>query len=293
MKTGKPTTILNSTIIIILLALWGSIFLIHGIAGAIAWTLAILIFAPIGVILLLINLILLIISLIKKKNVINRTVTLALSIFLAFPILMLFNVLQLEYPANINKVKPSITVRWPLKEKTIVGWGGDTIKTNSPHARWASERWAYDLVMKPESIGSNNLRDYGIYDKEIVAPVSGTIIAAYDQEDDITPNTEKFLSMEGNHVYIKIDKTGTFLLLNHLKKGSVLVKAGEHVNEGDAIGRVGNSGSTSEPHLHIHHQRQDPTKTVYPPIAEGLPLYFKDIDSKPMPEKGSIITPSK
>jgi len=97
--------------------------------------------------------------------------------------------------------------------------------------------------------------------------------------------------MEGNHVYIKIDEMGTFLLLNHLKKGSVLVKVGDHVNEGDIIGKVGNSGSTSEPHLHIQHQRQNPTKTIYPIFAEGLPLYFKDIDNKPMPEKGSIITP--
>lgn len=179
------------------------------------------------------------------------------------------------------------------KERTIVGWGGDTIETNSPHVRWLAERWAYDLVMKPENIGSKNLSDYGIYDKKVVAPISGTIIAAYDKENDILPNTDKFLSMEGNHVYIKIDKTGTFLLLNHLKKGSVLVKVGEYVSDGDIIGSVGNSGSTSEPHLHIHHQRQDPTKTIYPIFAEGLPLYFKTIDGKPMPEKGSIITPKK
>jgi murein DD-endopeptidase MepM/ murein hydrolase activator NlpD len=97
--------------------------------------------------------------------------------------------------------------------------------------------------------------------------------------------------MGGNHVYIKIDKTGTYLLLNHLKKGSVLVKTGDHVSEGDIIGRVGNSGTTSEPHLHIQHQRQDPTKIIYPIFAEGLPLYFKDINGESMPKKGSIIIP--
>ncbi|MBW9147914.1 M23 family metallopeptidase [Clostridium sp. CM028] len=293
METGKSNRILNYIMASVLFVLWGSIFLIHGIAGAVAWPLSMLFFAPIGVILVFINMILLIICLVRKKNIIQKVIALLLSIFLAFPILMLFDVLQLKYPANIDKVKPSITVRWPLKERTIVGWGGDTIETNSPHVRWSAERWAYDLVMEPENIGSKNLRDYGIYDKEVVAPISGTIIAAYDKENDILPNTEKFLSMEGNHVYIKIDKTGTFLLLNHLKKGSVLVKAGEHVSDGDIIGSVGNSGSTSEPHLHIHHQRQDPTKTIYSIFAEGLPLYFKTIDGKPMPEKGSIITPKK
>lgn len=71
----------------------------------------------------------------------------------------------------------------------------------------------------------------------------------------------------------------------------MLVKVGDHVKEGDIIGRVGNSGSTSEPHLHIHHQRQNPIKTIYPIFAEGLPLYFKNTDGKPMSDKDSIITP--
>lgn len=293
MKIRKLGIILNCIMAVVLIALWGSVFLIHGIPGAAAWTLAILVLGPIGVILVFVNLILLIIYFVKKKNVTQKIIALLLSVFIAFPTLMLFNVLQFKYPTKIDEVKPSITVRWPLKEKTTVGWGGDTIKTNSPHARWASERWAYDLVMKPTNVGSKNLKDYGIYDKEVVAPVAGTIVAAYDKEKDIAPNTDNFRSMEGNHVYIKIDKTGTFLLLNHLKQGSVIVKVGNHVKEGDLLGRVGNSGSTSEPHLHIHHQRQDPTKTIYPTVAEGLPLYFKDINGKRMPEKGSIIVPNK
>ena len=291
MDTEKFNRILNYIMAIIILALWGSVFILHGMAGAVAWALAKMFFAPIGVILVLVNLILIIVCLVKKKNFIQKTISLLLSIALAFPILMLINVLPIAYPANIDKVGPSITVRWPLKEKTLVGWGGDKVETNVPHAIWASERWAYDLLIEPADINSQHLEDYGIYNKEVVAPVSGTVIAAYDEEDNIPPNTEDFLSLEGNYVYIQIDETGTFLLLNHLEKNSVVVKAGDRVNEGDIIGRVGNSGTTSEPHLHIHHQRQDPTKTIYPIFAEGLPLYFKDIDGDPMPIKDSIITP--
>lgn len=98
------------------------------------------------------------------------------------------------------------------------------------------------------------------------------------------------MSMEGNYVYIKIDQTETYLLLNHLKKDSISVDVGQHVQPGDLIGRVGNSGSTSEPHLHIHHQRQDPTKVIYPILAEGLPLFFEDIDGDAMPIKGDLIS---
>ena len=38
------------------------------------------------------------------------------------------------------------------------------------------------------------------------------------------------------------------------------MREGQHVNEGEFLAQVGNSGSSSEPHLHIHHQRQDPSK---------------------------------
>lgn len=291
MKIEKFNNKINYIMAFVIFVLWVSILLIQGIAGAVAWGLVKLFIAPIGIILVFVNLIILIVCLIKKKKINQKIISLVLSIFLAFPILMLINVLPMKYPAKIDNVSPSITIRWPLNEQAIVAWGGDTIENNAPHVIWASERWAYDLFIEPADMGSENLEDYGIFGKEIVAPISGTIVAAYDEEDDIPPNTENFLSMEGNHVYIKIDETGTYLLLNHLKKGSLLVKVGDHVNEGDLLGKVGNSGTTSEPHLHIHHQRQNPRKTIFPIFAEGLPIYFKDIDGKPMPEKGSIITP--
>lgn len=179
-----------------------------------------------------------------------------------------------------------------MAEQTVVGWGGDTTKDNLPHVIWSSERWAYDLVMEPYDIESENNEDYGIWDKEVYSPVSGTVVAAYDDEADIEPGTEEFSSMEGNYVYIKIDETGTYLLLNHLKKDSVSLKVGERVNPGDLIGRVGNSGSTSEPHLHIHHQRQDPTKVIYPILAEGLPLFFEGINGDKVPGKGEVIKPN-
>ncbi|MBU3132608.1 M23 family metallopeptidase [Clostridium gasigenes] len=294
MKKINFSKIFNCLMATILVCLWGSIFFVHGVIGAIAWALVKMVIAPVGVILLFINLIFFIKSLVKKERRMSSLITVILSVLIALPMLMLMNVLKVEYPANINKIKPSITATWPLNEKSIVGWGGNTVEVNGPHVIWASERWAYDLVMEPYNINSDNLSDYGIYDKEVFSPVNGTIVAAYDDEDDIRPNTEEFLSMEGNHVYIKIDETNTYLLLNHLKKDSVDVKVGDKISEGDFVGKVGNSGSTSEPHLHIHHQRQDPTKTIHPIFAEGLPLYFKNIEGEVdnvMPERGEVITP--
>ncbi|EEL50198.1 M23 family metallopeptidase [Bacillus cereus] len=145
--------------------------------------------------------------------------------------------------------------------------------------------------MEPYNINSDSNEDYGIWNKEIYSPVSGIVVAVSDDEADIKLGSENFISMEGNHVYIKIKETGTYLLLNHFKKDSVSVEVGDHVKPGDILGHVGNSGSSSEPHLHIHHQRQDPTKVIHPILAEGLPLFFKDINDDLMPKKDSVIKP--
>lgn len=137
---------------------------------------------------------------------------------------MTMNIILCAYPNTIKRAQPSITVSWPLTEKTVVGWGGNSVKDNLPHATWASERWAYDLVMEPYNINSDSNEDYGIWNKEIHSPVSGIVIAVSDDEADIKPGSENFISMEGNHVYIKIKETGTYLLLNHLKKIVSLLK---------------------------------------------------------------------
>ncbi len=109
---------------------------------------------------------------------------------------------------------------------------------------------------------------------------------AHDGEPDMIPGaiSNNVQMPTGNHIALKLE-TGTYLIIAHLKPGSVLVKAGDMVEEGQIIGQCGNSGNTSEPHIHIHHQRQDPN--FYPVnFAEGLPLYFRDQTGAPMPEGG-------
>ena len=88
----------------------------------------------------------------------------------------------------------------------------------------------------------------------------------------------------GNTVMLELE-TGTYLVIAHRKAGSVLVKAGEEVAEGQQIGECGNSGNTGEPHIHIHHQCQDPKGRPLN-FAEGPPLFFRDLDGDPMPEGG-------
>lgn len=94
---------------------------------------------------------------------------------------------------------------------------------------------------------------YAVFSEPVFAPCSGTILQARDgMADMIVPQTD-VTRLEGNHVYIGC---GDFaVLLAHLRKNSVLVQGGDRVTQGQKIGEVGNSGQSSEPHLHVHVQR--------------------------------------
>ncbi|EEL46232.1 Peptidase, M23/M37 [Bacillus cereus Rock3-42] len=209
------------------------------------------------------------------------------SIIGAWPLGWFANIGRLAYPADVHSTSPKVVVRFPLNERVLIGWGGDRLETNY-HVIKPNERWAYDILIPPAEVKSSKLEDYGIYGAKVMAPASGTVVSINNDEKDLVPGSDDFQSMVGNHIYLRLDETGTFLVLAHLKKGSIKVKEGQHVNEGEFLAQVGNSGSSSEPHLHIHHQRQDPSK-VSMFLAEGLPMYFQTEKGVMMPERGEYI----
>jgi len=69
----------------------------------------------------------------------------------------------------------------------------------------------------------------------------------------------------GNHVILDIGG-GHFAFYAHLQPGSLRVKLGEKVRRGQVVGLVGNSGNSTEPHLHFHIENGSS-----PLGAEGLP----------------------
>jgi hypothetical protein len=113
--------------------LWIGVFFISGIFGAYAWMLLKMVFPMIGVIGILINIILFIIFLVKKKKSNKLMVNFIINIGLTFPILMTMNIIAFAYPNDLDRVKPAITVKWPLGEPTVVEWGEDRkIKLQAP-----------------------------------------------------------------------------------------------------------------------------------------------------------------
>ncbi|OWR32112.1 peptidase M24 [Saccharibacillus sp. O23] len=213
-----------------------------------------------------------------------RALLIAGAIAGAWPALWFAGVGQIAYPADAAKTSPSVTVVSPFAKETIVGWGGDGLRENY-HVAAPNERWAYDLLAAPAGMGSARLEDYGIYGASVFAPAAGTVVEAKDGEADHAPGESEPETLAGNHIYLRLDETGTYLVFAHLMRGSAAVEAGQHVEVGEPLGRVGNSGSSSEPHLHLHHQRQNPAETNLF-LSEGLPLYFKSTSGAFMPSGG-------
>lgn len=212
-------------------------------------------------------------------------VTMALALVALWPGLWGFGVLVMPFPYDLERSVPPATVRLPSNETIRVAWGGDRLATNY-HVSTPDQRWAYDLVVEPAAHGSENPEDYGCYGTPVVAPVSARVRYTTDGAPDHRPGavSNDMQNPTGNTVVLGLD-TGTYLVIAHLKNGSVLVEAGDQVREGDPVGACGNSGNTSEPHIHIHHQRQDPQNRPLN-FSEGLPLYFRDHDGATMPEGG-------
>ena len=162
-------------------------------------------------------------------------------------------------------------LRLPFEGEWYVFWGGRTIEQNY-HAVSPGQRFAYDLVKRVDG-GSHrgdgkSLDDYYCWNQKILAPANATVVEAVDDLPDQAIGTRNPEAPAGNHVMLDLGH-GEYALLAHMRQGSVAVKAGQHVATGDELGRCGNSGNTSEPHLHIH--LQDSPKFGE---GEGLPAFF-------------------
>ena len=73
-------------------------------------------------------------------------------------------------------------------------------------------------------------------------------------------------TMGGNLVVLDLG-SGLFAFYAHLQPGSIRVKAGDKVQKGQVIGRVGNSGNGNAPHLHF--QVSDRPSLL---LSDGVPL---------------------
>jgi murein DD-endopeptidase MepM/ murein hydrolase activator NlpD len=75
----------------------------------------------------------------------------------------------------------------------------------------------------------------------------------------------------GNHIVLDLGD-GVYAALAHLRRRSALVRAGQRVTAGERLAGCGNSGNSSEPHLHF--QLMDHPNVL---LAAGLPFRFRGL----------------
>lgn len=168
----------------------------------------------------------------------------------------------------------------------------DKVPSHGTHSYGQSE--AIDLLHDPEDGTRPSFGDghgfqrpevFPAFGQPITAPCAGQVVAIAGRARDHRARTSwlayGYLAVEallrpaggvraviGNHVIIARDRGG-FVLVAHLRRGSAVVEVGDRVSPGQVLAQVGNSGNSSEPHIHLQvmdHRR--------PTIAAGLPFEF-------------------
>jgi hypothetical protein len=204
--------------------------------------------------------------------------------FLLLILLCFSGIIYNTYPSSYDEKPSKVKFRLPLDTIITVAWGGATEKINY-HKMAPEQCWAYDLIVahnkKSYTGDSSKIENYYCYGLPIISPANGKVVNVVNNIPDIpigdTGNGE---FPEGNFIVIEVEKN-EFLFICHMKPNSIKVKIGDVVTQGQSLGQVGNSGNTSEPHIHIHLQDRNDA------IGEGIPLYFHNyiVDGK-LVEKG-------
>lgn len=144
----------------------------------------------------------------------------------------------------------------PLAEGRYYVFHGGASSVINRHAGVPAQRYAVDLVAlngegrRAAGLAPDKMSAYAIYDRPVVAPCTGTVIDSRDGAPNTPLGGQDRTNPAGNHVTLHC--RGHTVLLAHLAPDSVAVMAGEAVTAGQKLGRVGNTGNSTEPHLHIH-----------------------------------------
>lgn len=177
--------------------------------------------------------------------------------------------------------RPPLVLGCPFAEGTwaVLQGGGPGLNA---HRRSRGQQHALDLVRVPRTVGLRTWPPvprthaaFPSFGQAVLSPVSGRIVGVEAAVDDESPDR---LPPAGNCVAIEPDgHCGWWVLLGHLRMGSVTVRPGQRIGVGDPVGAVGSSGNSSEPHLHL--QVTDDNGAGVPMLLPGRrrPLQRNDV----------------
>lgn len=162
----------------------------------------------------------------------------------------------------------------PFHGTWLVSNGGTTPETNN-HIRPAeqgpqNQLYAYDFRME-NSGKETKLEEFKVFGEEVLAPGDGIVVQIIDGSIDVLPGERDRSVGVGNAIIID-HENGEYSLLCHFKHKSITVKADNKVKQGDIIGLCGNTGNSTQPHIHFNLQDGQLMRK-----ASALPAQFRKI----------------
>ena len=172
-------------------------------------------------------------------------------------------------PAAVVRIAPPFEGEW------LVLQGGQS-PLQSHHLAAYNQRYALDLVRLRDgwiSDGGAGNASIHSWEQPLLSPADGVVVhARNDMRDSEGANTTRDLEdAAGNVVVIEIE-SGHFVVLAHLRHGTLRVGEGDRVRKGDLLALVGNSGNTTIPHLHLQVQTH---AELWDPDNRSVPFGFE------------------
>jgi len=174
-----------------------------------------------------------------------------------------------------NIVRNQTKLTLPFNDNWNVFWGGDTKDLNY-HVDNEAQKNAFDFLILDKSgksyktDGKTN-EDYYAYGKELLSPCDGEIVLVIDGVKENIPGELNYFDLGGNTIILKT-ANNEYLVFCHLKHQSIKVKEGQKVFQEQLLGLCGNTGHSSEAHLHFHIQNVEDINK-----ATGVKCFFDKI----------------
>jgi murein DD-endopeptidase MepM/ murein hydrolase activator NlpD len=178
------------------------------------------------------------------------------------------------------------------------------------HRRRVADRRDWRAVLATEPVDR-----FLAYGRPVLAPADGVVVRAHDGEADHVARRSQLTlvpyalgqaarlrqgvaALAGNHVVIALRAGGVFVALAHLRAGSVRVAVGEEVTTGQRLAECGNSGNSTQPHVHL--QVMDGADAA---VAGGVPMAFRrfreqlrgasrfEVRESGLPQEGAVVEP--
>lgn len=192
-----------------------------------------------------------------------------------------------------------------LGERYAVDFVGVDARHRTAHAR----DWRSVLATEP-------VDRFFSFGRPVLAPVDGVVVRLHDGETDhearrsqlaLVPYAlgqrerlrQGMAAVAGNHLVVELAQGGVFVALAHLRSGSLRVRVGDRVVVGEQVADCGNSGNSTQPHVHLQ-VMDGPDASV----ARGLPVAFRRFREWPrgagqhprvrqaaVPAEGAVVEP--